>query len=348
MSDSQRRDIRDLIVTVGQGPTRGRQLSRNEARRALEAIMSGDATPAQAGALLVLQRYRGESPDELLGYIDAVQSRMLPLRPRVEGLLDVGSPYDGRLKHIVVSVAASIVAAAAGVPVLMHGEHDAGPKHGLAVGEVIAALGVETDCPPDIVARGIETCGLGYARQARFAPALHAIRPLRDELGLRTPLHLVEKIYDPAGAPYHLIGMAHLPTLDHLQPALQQLGFRRSLVVQGMEGHEDAPTSRGVRLVHVDSSGAHESRLDAEELGLEVAPDDTLAPGDAQRSARFTLAVLEGSATPAERDLVLLNAALRIRLTERAADLPAALDRAREALASGEALLRLAAWRDVR
>ena len=340
--------IRDLVAAVGAGPTNGRALTRDEARRALDAIMDGAATPAQAGALLLLQRYRGEAPEELLGYIDAVRSRARPFAPRVEGLLDIGSPYDGRTKHIVVSVAASIVAAAAGVPVLMHGEPEMGPKPGLAVGEVIAALGVNTELAPDAVAQGIETCGLGYLRQAQAVPAMHALKPLRRELGLRTPLHMVEKVADLARAPYHLIGVAHMPYLKQLLPVIGALAWQRTLVVQGMEGHEDVTTSRGTRLVEVDAQGEPaESRLDAADLGLEPATDDDLAAGDALRSVRMTMAVLEGSARASQRDLVLLNAALRIRLAGRSGDLSSALASAREAVDSGAALRSLAAWRRV-
>ena len=339
--------MRQLVAAVGQGQTNGRTLTRAEARFALEAIMDGVATPAQAGALLLLQRFRGESPDELLGYADGVRGRMRPFNPRVDGLLDVGSPYDGRAKHVVVSPAASLVAAAAGVPIVMHGEPDMGPKRGVAVGDVIAALGVDTELEPEAVARGIESCGLGYVRQARLVPDLRALKPLREELGLRTPLHTVEKIRGPGQATYHIVGVAHMPYLKLLGPVLAGLGYRRTMVVQGMEGHEDVPTSRGARIVEIDERGEHESRVDATALGLEPATDEDLAPGDARRSAWFTLAVLEGTASPSQRDLALLNAALRIRVAERAADLPAALDRARAALASGEALRRLESWRQV-
>src|SRR5207237_8333911 len=180
---------------------------------------------AQAVALLLLQRYRSEAPEELLGYVDAVRGRASLLRPRVEGLLDVGSPYDGRTKHVVISPAASIVAAAAGVPVLMHGERDMGPKKGIAVGEVIEALGVATDLEPERVERGIEECGLGYVRQARVASALHALKPLREELGLRTPLHMVEKIYDLGNATIHLIVVANIPYLKHMTSAIASVVF---------------------------------------------------------------------------------------------------------------------------
>jgi anthranilate phosphoribosyltransferase len=340
--------IRPLVAAVGQGPTNGRYLTRDEARRALEAIMDGSATPAQAGGLLLLQRYRGEAPEELLGYVDAVRARSRLIAPRVEGLVDIGSPYDGRSKHIVISPAASIIAAAAGVPVVMHGERDIGPKRGLAVGDVLDALGVATDLEPEAVEAGIEACGLGYLRQERVCPALHALKSFRAELGLRTPIHMVEKIFGPANAPYHMLGMAHMPYMKQLGPALMELGYARSMVVQGVEGHEDVTTSRAARIIEVEAGEQREWRLEPAELGLEPASEDDLAPGDAARSARMTLAVLDRSATASQRDLVLVNAALRIRLGGRAADLPAALAAARDALASGEAKRRLDAWRGLR
>jgi anthranilate phosphoribosyltransferase len=342
--------IREFVKAVGQGPTNGRTLTRAEARAALDAIFDGEATPAQAGGLLLLQRYRGEAPEELLGYVDAVRSRDTPFRPQVEGLLDVGSPHDGRSKHVVVSPAASVVAAAAGVPVLMHGERGLGPKHGIAVGDVIAALGVDTGASVEAVAAGIESCGIGYLGQERAVPTLHALQPLREELGLRTPLHMVEKIADLARAPYHLLGVAHMPYLKQLAPAIAALGWRRTLVVQGMEGHEDVATSRGTRAIWLDQTGGQrETRIDAEALGLVPVTDADLAPGDADHSARMTLAVLEGTASPAARDLVLLNAALRIELAGGAdGAIAAALDRARRALASGAALRTLSAWRQAR
>ena len=297
-SEETQTGIRPLVAAVGQGPTNGRYLTREEAREALDAILDGRATQAQAGALLLLQRYRGEAPEELLGYVDALRARMRGFSPAVGGHVDIGSPYDGRTKHVVISPAASIVAAAAGVPVVMHGERDLGPKKGLAVGEVLAALGVNDDAEPDAVARGIDACGLGYVRQARLLPSLHALKPLREELGLRTPLHMVEKIYGPGNAPYHLIGVAHMPYLKQLAPALAGLGYRRTMVVQGIEGHEDVTTSRGARVIEIDEHGEQEEwRLDAEALGLTPATDDDLAPGDAERSAQMTLSVFDGSAS---------------------------------------------------
>ncbi|MDZ4278208.1 MAG: hypothetical protein U1B78_03615, partial [Dehalococcoidia bacterium] len=241
--------------------------------------------------------------------------------------------------------------------VLMHGERDMPPKHGVAVGDVLDALGVPTDLAPEAVERGIEETGIGYLRQERFAPDLFAIKWLREEIALRSPLNMVEKIYDPAGAPYHLVGLTHLPYLDKLGDALSRMGFRKSAVVQGLEGNEDLPTNRAARVIEFESDGQggaskREYRLDAKEYGLTPATAQDLAPGEAggrptaERSAQLTLDVLRGEASDAWRDLVLFNAGFRIELSGHAPDLAGAIERARAAIDAGDALRLLERWRE--
>ncbi|HXF50634.1 MAG TPA: anthranilate phosphoribosyltransferase [Dehalococcoidia bacterium] len=337
--------IKPYLRAIGQGPTQGRALSRDEAREALAAILDGLATPAQAGGFLLLQRYKGETSEELLGFVDAVRDRAELIAPAVEGLVDIGSPYDGRDRHLVVSPAASIVAAAAGAPQALHGEPGIGPKAGLTVGAVLEALGVPVDQPPAEVQRCLETLGIAYLRQSRFVPALAALKPLRNEIGLRTPLNTVEKIYNLAGAPYHLIGLTHLPYLDKIGGALTGLGFVKTLLVQGIEGNEDCRTSRPTRIIEVTAEGTTEWRLDPAQYGLTPAGEADLAFRDAAGCARFTEETLSGDAPPAHRDLVALNAGLRLYLGNRARDVAEGIALAREAIASGAARALLERWR---
>ena len=349
--------IKPLLRDLGQGPTRGRSLTREQARYCLDQILDGRATQAQSGAFLLLQRYKGETPDELLGFVDAVRGRATTrlIRPQVEGLLDVGSPYDGRLRSIVVSPAASIVAAACGVPILMHGEREMPPKRGLAVGDVLGAIGVPTDLPPEAVQRSIEQVGIGYLRQTHFAPDLVAIKWLREEIALRSPLNMVEKMYDPAAAPYHLIGLTHLPYLEKLGGALAGMGFRKTALVQGLEGNEDLATNRGVRVIEFAGEGEttkHEYRVNAGDYGLTIAKADELSSGQdadgrptVDRSAQLALQVLEGEAPDAWRDLVIFNAGFRVHLAGRASDLEAGIEQARQAIESGRARELLERWR---
>lgn len=343
--DSPYERMRFYIREIGQGPKASRHLTREEARDALDIILGGRATAAQTGAFLLVERYKGESAEELLGFADAVRGHARLIAPNVEGLLDIGSPYDGRKRSLVVSPAASIVACAAGVPVVMHGEKGIGPKHGVPVGDVLEAMGIATDEEPEAVAESIEGEGFGYMRSSRFVPALFALRELRDEIALRSNLNTVEKLYNLAGASYSLVGLTHLPYLEKMMAAISQLGFKRVMIVQGIEGNEDAPTARPCRVFESQDGEVREYRLDPKEYDLTPASADDLAAGDAAHSARACEAAIEGEASAALRDIICLNAGLRVYLAERAPDIAAGIALAREALDSGAAREKLAALR---
>lgn len=310
----------------------------------MELILTGGATRAQMGGFLLLQRYKGESVDELLGFADTVRAHATTIRPKVSRLLDIGSPYDGRKKSIVVSPASSIVAAAAGVPVVMHGEKDLGPKHGVPIGDVLEALGVDIDAQPGEVAYRIEATGLGYMHQARFAPDVAAMRDVREEVALRTVFATVEKIWNLASADYSIVGLAHLPYMEKMLAAASNLGFKRVLIVQGIEGNEDAPTSRACRAFLWEGGDAQELRIDAAEFGLQPATKEEMAGGDAAANAAIAERILAGE-SGAHRDLVLLNAGVRIWLAERASSIGGGIELARKAIDSGAAREKLDAAR---
>jgi len=340
--------MRSHLREIGQGPRTGRDLTGEEARDAMSLVISGGATAAQAGAFLLLQRYKGESPDELLGFAEAVRADARLIRPKVTGLLDIGSPYDGRRRSIVVSPASAIVAGAAGVPVVMHGEKDMGPKHGVPIGDVLEALGMDVDAEPEDVQRSIEETGVGYMHSARFVPRVYALRGLREEVALRTVFATIEKIYNLAGADYSMIGLAHLPYAEKMMATAAKMGFKRILILQGIEGNEDAPTSRPCRAFvweeegrrKKEDGGLREIRIDAAEFGLQAATKEEMAGGDAARNAAIAERIFAGE-QGAYRDLVLLNAGIRIWLAERAGGIGEGIESARAVVDSGAANRKL-------
>jgi anthranilate phosphoribosyltransferase len=339
--------MRFFLREIGQGPRAGRDLTLDEAREAMSLILSQQASPAQAGGFLLLQRYKGETPDELVGFAEALRAGARTIAPKVHGLLDIGSPYDGRKKSIVVSPASAIVVSAAGVPVVMHGEKGIGPKFGVPIGDVLEALGIDIDSEPEEVERSIEETGVGYMRQSRFVPQVFALRELRKEIALRTCLSTVEKIYNLAGASYSLLGLSHLPYAEKMMGAAKAMGFRRVMIVQGIEGNEDAPTSRPCRAflweaqgARSQEQGAREIRIDASELGLQPATAEEMAGGDAAANARIAEGVLSGE-SGGHRDLVLLNAGVRIWLAERAESIGEGIEKARDSIDSGAAQRKL-------
>ncbi len=340
LSESPYERMRFFLREIGQGPRAGRDLTREEARDAMSLILSQEATRAQMGGFLLLQRYKGESPEELAGFAEAVRAGARSIRPKVDGLLDIGSPYDGRKRSIVVSPTSAIVTAAAGVPIVMHGEKGIGPKFGVPIGDVLEALRVDIDGDPDEVQRSIEEVGAGYMRSSWFVPQVFALRKLRAEIALRSCLNTVEKIYNLAGADYGLLGLTHLPYMEKMMATVQEMGFRRVLIVQGIEGNEDAPTSRPCRAFLWDGGGTTELRIDAGEYGLQPASKEEMAGGDAMFNAAIAERILDGE-MGAYRDLVLLNAGLRVFLAERAKTIAEGIERAREAIDSGAARAKL-------
>jgi len=338
--------FRAYLKAIGQGPRAGRDLTREEARDAMNIILDRAATPAQTGGFLLLQRFKGESVDELVGFAEAVRARSNVISPNIRGLLDIGSPYDGRKKSIVVSPASSIVAAAAGVPVIMHGEKDLGPKHGVPIGDVLEALGVDIDATPDEAAQRLEANGIAYLRQARFAPDVFALRDIREEVTLRTVFATIEKIDNPASADYSIIGLAHLPYMEKMLAAAAEMAFKRVLVVQGIEGNEDSPTSAPCRAFLWSGGETGELRIDASEYGLQPATREEMAGGTADENAAVAERIFAGE-PGAHRDLVLLNAGLRIWLAERAPSIAQGIDQARRAVDSGAASAKLDAIRTV-
>ena len=338
--DSPFERMRFYLREIGQGPRSGRDLTREEARDAMGLILSGGATHAQAGGFLLVQRFKGESPEELFGFTEAIRSRANTITPSVEGLLDIGSPYDGRKKSIVVSPASSIVTAAAGVRVVMHGEKDLGPKHGVPIGDVLEALGLPVDLSPEQVQNTIERSGLAYMHSERFVPAVYALKNLREEIALRTVFATIEKIYNLANASYSILGLAHLPYAEKMLAAAAHTGFKRILIIQGIEGNEDAPTSRPCRAFFWQDGEQQELRIDASEYGLSAASKEEMEGGDAAYNAAIARRILDGE-PGAHRDLVLLNAGIRIWLAERAPSIGDGIDTARAAIESGAAARKL-------
>jgi len=330
-----------FLRQIGQGPKGARDLTREEASEALGLVLERAVPDAQIGGFLLLERFKGESAGELLGFADALRARSAHIAPQVEGLLDVGSPYDGRNDYLVISPAASIVAVAAGAAIVMHGEKDLAPKHGVGVIDVLEALGVDVEAPPEAVQRSIEEMGFGFLRQRVFSPRLFALRDLRDEIALRSNLNTIEKLYNLAGAQYSIIGLTHMPYMEKMLEAARGMGFRRVLLVQGLEGNEDAPTHRPCRLFDCSEAGVEESRLNPADYGLTPAMPEDLAPGDARHNAEVLQTVLEGRASAALSDIVAYNAGIRLFASGRVAGIEAGLTAAREAIASGAALRKL-------
>lgn len=327
------------------------ELSADEARWAMNEIMSGEATPAQVAAFAVLLRAKGESAPEVDGLVSAMltHTEKVPVEADCADIVGTG----GDNAHTVnISTMASLVVAGGGVPVVKHGNRAASSKCGSA--DLLEELGIPLDLSSEAVVRCVTEAGIGFCFAARFHPGMrHAAKPRR-EMGIPTAFNFLGPLSNPAQPRATAVGCADATIAPVMAEVLAKRGAS-ALVVRGEDGIDELSIAAPTRIWLVASGTVTETVIDAAELGIARAPLESLRGGDAKYNARVAREVLAGAHGPA-RDSVVLNAAaafaahegLRQDISDGVTQaLARGIARANETLDSGAAAQALDAWRTV-
>lgn len=329
----------------------GNDLSISEAEWAMGSVVAGEATSAQVAGLLVALRIKGETVDEIVGFRDAALANSLPLDVSPDVLDIVGTGGDPYGAVLNISSIASIVAAAAGVPVVKHGNRGASSASGAS--DVLAALGLNLDIPPERVAEVLAETGITFAFAALFHPGFRHAGPTRKELGIPTLFNILGPLCNPARPNASAVGVASLERVPLVVGVFQTRGAT-ALVYRGDDGIDKLTTTGHSHIWEVSRGFVTEHDLDPLDLGIPRADIQSLLGADAVHNAGVARAVLAGESGPV-RDIVLLNAAagltafelsrhpdqLREPILER---LATQLERATAAIDSGAAQLKLEEW----
>ncbi len=333
------RGLTPYLKEVGRGAKGRRDLTYQEARQAADLICDGMCTDAQLGAFLLAERVKGESADELAAFVAALRDRSQRMVPACPEAIDCAGPYDGRSHSFMATVAAGMVLAAAGVPVILHGSATLPPKQGVTVAEVLHELGLAFPADPAGASRVLVETGLVYLDTEVWCPPLARLRRVRQELGMRTLLNTAEKFLNLGGAAHTIAGVFHGAAAAAAASLVSRLGYRRAAVVQGVDGSEDVPVHRDSLLYVIQGDRVEEGRVEPAALGVAAACPRVL--WGAKEQAERIRAVLRGEADW-EQAMVILNAGLRLWVAGRAEDVREGVALAREALGSGRARERLA------
>jgi anthranilate phosphoribosyltransferase len=318
----------------------GHDLTRDEAREAMNTIMSGEATPAQIGGFLVALRLKGETADEIAGCAEAMRAHVLAVRPKREDLVDTaGTGGDGG-RTFNISTAAALVAAAAGAGVAKHGNRAVSSNSGSA--DVLEALGFNLELPADRIAESIDTLGFGFLFAPTHRPAMKHAAPVRRELAARTVFNVLGPLTNPAGARAQVVGVYSPDLVKTLAEVLASLGARRAFVVHGAGGIDELSPAGPNLVCEVVDGGVREREIDPLELGIERCAPEALRGGSPEENAAAIREVF-GGGNGGRRDAILLNAAGAIAAGGHAEDLREGLEIARETVASGAAAERLEA-----
>ncbi|MBK1663684.1 anthranilate phosphoribosyltransferase [Rhodospirillum rubrum] len=322
-------DIKGLIAMVATG----RPLSEADATRAFEAIMSGNATPAQIGGFLMALRVRGETVAEITAAARTMRDKAARIQAPAGAIDIVGTGGDCAGTYNI-STAAALVTAACGVPVAKHGNRAASSKSGSA--DVLAALGVNLDADLALVERSIAEVGIGFMFAQRHHSAMKHVAPARSELGTRTIFNLLGPLANPAGARFELMGVFAREWVEPLAEVLGRLGADRAWVVHGSDGLDEITTTGPTHVAEFRGGVVHSFDITPADAGLPLAKAEDLQGADPEANAQALRALLEGVKTP-YRDIVVFNAAAALVVAGAAEDLATGAARAAQAIDSGAA-----------
>ncbi len=321
--------LRDILLKL----CRREDLTRDEARFAFAYVMSGDASDAQIGGLLVGLAAKGSTVDELVGAATVMREKAVPVEcDRSDMILDTcgtGGDVKGTFN---ISTTAAIIAAAAGVKVVKHGNRSASSKSGSA--DVLEKLGLNLELSPDAMSRCLASVNICFAFARSHHPAMKFVAAARSSLGIPTLFNVLGPLTNPAKARHQLLGVFSPELTDKLAAVLLQLGSERAWVVHADDGLDEISTMGPTRVTELKDGHLRTWKLDPRELGLPYARLSDLQVNSVAEAAAAVRSVLAGD-KGAMRDIALLNAAAAIVLAGRAIDLSAGLAQAAHAVDSG-------------
>jgi len=344
--------FREVIQKVSRGEKLAKDLTREEAAEALRWIFEGQASEFQIGAFFAAMRMKGESAEETAGLVDACRERALQLHPHLENAVDMGDPYDGKVKTLHLTVPVALILAASDIPVILHGAKETPVKKGVETQGVLEALGVELTSerrggvsPPE---KGEATSPLQqileqekiiFLPTEKMVPDFARLRPFREAFGLRPFANHIEKIFNLANATTQMVGIYHRPYLEPMSGALRLLGTERIFVIQGVEGFTELFISRKTLVLHGEGKETESLWLDPGELGFR-GEEELASRTEAASHAGRILEILKGSEGMGARS-ILWNAGVKLFWLKKVNSIKEGVARARVILESGKALEKL-------
>ncbi len=313
-------------------------LTEGEAEVVMHEIMEGTTTPAQIAAYVTALRIKGETVDEITGSARAMRATAMRIRPTAAVVVDTcGTGGDGA-GTFNVSTTVALVVAGGGLTVAKHGNRAMTSRCGSA--DVLTALGVRVDLPPQRVEECVNEIGLGFLFAPMFHTAMRHAAAARQDIGIRTIFNLLGPLTNPAGASIQILGVYEESLTDTLAKVLMNLGARHCYVVHGMDGLDEITITTRTRITEAKGSRITSYLVSPDDFGVDPCRLKDLSGGDAAENARITRDILEGREGPRQH-LVLVNAAPAFLAGGKAGTLQEGVEKARAVIRSGKAMEKL-------
>ena len=311
----------------------GDGLSRAEAHAAMAEIMTGESSEAQIAAFLVALRAKGETADEMTGFVDAMTEASVTVDVGEPVVDSVGTGGD-RSGTFNISTTAALVAAGAGVKIAKHGNRAASSKTGSA--DLLEALGIDLEMSPERTVEMIRTVGFGFFFAPQYHPAMRHAGPVRRSLGIRTVFNFLGPLTNPAGAKRLSVGTSDPRMAGLMIEVLKNRGAETAFVFYGNDGLDELTTTGPSTIHRLKDGEISVAEFTPDDFGVATASLDDLRGGEVEANVAITIAILDGSVGP-QRDIALVNASPVIVAAGLADGFTEGIQLAAEAIDSGDA-----------
>ena len=325
--------IREAISAAAAGES----LAMNDAIEVMREVMEGEATPAQLGAYLTALALKGETPEEIAGFATVMREKSLRVDPGGAAIDTCGTGGD-RKGTFNISTAAAFVVAGAGLTVAKHGNRAASGDCGSA--DVLEALGVRIELPPDAVERCLREIGIGFMFAPAYHPAMRYAAPVRREIGIRTVFNVLGPMTNPAGVSCQLIGVGYPEVGEKMAEALRLFGAHHAIIVHSDDGMDEISLGSDTAGWEVLDGEIRPYVVQPRELGLPHATPNDLRGGDPATNAATMRRILSGESGPVS-DAVVLNGGAALVAGDRAATLAEGIELATASISDGRAMDKL-------
>lgn len=323
--------INELLVKLSQK----QDLTYDEAKAAIDEIMSGDVSPVVTSSFLTALAMKGETEDEIAGAAEAMRSKAVKFELGCHALDVVGTGGD-KSNSFNISTTAGFVAAAAGVTIAKHGNRAASSKSGTA--DCLEALGVKIDCEPEVMKKSLTQNNIVFFFAQKYHSAMRFVGPVRKEIGIRTVFNILGPLTNPGHADRMLLGVFSEDYVEKIAKALIKLGVHDAMVVYGLDGLDEISACGETKVAEVRGNDIKYYTIKPEDFGFERVKKEELIGGTPQENAEITKAILSGKGTTAQKQAVALNAGACIYVENDGITLADGIKKAQEIMESGAAM----------
>jgi anthranilate phosphoribosyltransferase len=325
-------------------------LSEDEAYNCMIEMVNGEADELQSAVFLTALAVKGESADEITGFVKAMRSVCIEITTDLnDPLVDTCGTGGDKFKTFNVSTTSAIIAASSGVAVAKHGNRSITSKCGGA--DILEALGVNINCNANGVSSCLERAGMGFMFAPNFHPAMKRMMPIRKKLGIRTVFNILGPLTSPANAEIQLLGVFEPEYVDLIAEVLKNLGVKRAMVVHGYDENnnpamDEISTIGKTRIAYLDDGIITIEEVYPEDFGIKRSdPKYIKSPETIEDNLKVVKTVLEGKNNSKEEaarlDLCLVNTAAILFIAGKADTLEDGVKIARNSVKSGSAMKKL-------